>query len=78
MFQVVGAMAEFEKALIQERVRCGLKNARANGKQLGRPRRVVDCDRILAMKAGGASLRDIATMLNVGYGTIRARLVQVS
>ena len=78
MFQVVGAMAEFEKALIQERVRCGLKNARAQGKQLGRPRRVVDRDRILAMKAGGASLRDIATMLDVGYGTIRARLVQVS
>jgi len=44
MFQVVGAMAEFERALIQERVRCGLKNARARatGKQLGRPRRVVD------------------------------------
>jgi DNA invertase Pin-like site-specific DNA recombinase len=47
MFQVVGAMAEFEKALIQERVRAGLRNARANCKQLGRPPRVVDRQRII-------------------------------
>ena len=78
MFQVVGAMAEFERALIQERVRCGLKNARANGKTLGRPRRVVDRDCILRMKADGTSLREIATKLGVGYGTIRTRLAQVS
>jgi DNA invertase Pin-like site-specific DNA recombinase len=78
MFQIIGAMAEFERALTQERVRCGLKNARANGKQLGRPRRVVDRDCILRMKAGGTSLRDIAAMLGVGYGTIRTRLAQVS
>jgi DNA invertase Pin-like site-specific DNA recombinase len=78
MFAVIGAMAEFELSLTKERVRCGLKNARANGKQLGRPRRVVDGNRILAMKAEGASLRDIAAVLGVGYGTIRTRLQQVS
>jgi len=38
MFQVIGAMAEFERSLIVERVRSGLKNARAKGKVLGRPR----------------------------------------
>jgi DNA invertase Pin-like site-specific DNA recombinase len=42
MFQIIGAMAEFERALIQERVRAGLKNARAKGKHLGRPRVAVD------------------------------------
>ncbi len=31
MFQIVGAMAEFERSLIQERVRAGLRNARAKG-----------------------------------------------
>src|ERR1035437_5339427 len=41
MFQIIGAMAEFERALIQERVKAGLHNARRNGKKLGRPRRVV-------------------------------------
>jgi DNA invertase Pin-like site-specific DNA recombinase len=38
MFQIIGAMAEFERSLIQERVCAGLRNARAKGKQLGRPR----------------------------------------
>ena len=38
MFQIIGAMAEFERALIQERVRAGLRNARAKGKHIGRPR----------------------------------------
>jgi DNA invertase Pin-like site-specific DNA recombinase len=37
MFQVIGAMAEFERSLIVERVRSGLKNAKAKGKTLGRP-----------------------------------------
>jgi DNA invertase Pin-like site-specific DNA recombinase len=37
MFQIIGAMAEFERALIQERVRTGVRNARAKGKRLGRP-----------------------------------------
>jgi DNA invertase Pin-like site-specific DNA recombinase len=78
MFQVIGAMAEFELSLTKERVKCGLVNARAQGKQLGRPRRVVDRDSILAMKAEGSSLRDIATTLGVGYGTVRTRLAQVS
>jgi DNA invertase Pin-like site-specific DNA recombinase len=38
MFQIIGAMAEFERALIHERVKAGLRNARAKGKRLGRPR----------------------------------------
>ena len=78
MFQIIGAMAEFERSLIQERVCCGLKNARAHGKQLGRPRRIVDRDRVLHMKAKGMSLRSIADELGVGYGTVRSRLAKVS
>jgi len=38
MMQLLGAMSEFERALIQERVCAGIRNARAKGKQLGRPR----------------------------------------
>lgn len=78
MFQVIAAMAEFELALTRERVVSGLAHARAQGKQLGRPRRVVDRDRVVRMKAEGMSLRDIADKLGVGYGTIRTRLAQVS
>jgi len=37
MFQMLGVFAEFERSIIQERVRAGLKRARSEGKRLGRP-----------------------------------------
>ena len=37
MFQMLGVFAEFERALIRERVKAGLDRARAQGKRLGRP-----------------------------------------
>jgi DNA invertase Pin-like site-specific DNA recombinase len=74
LFTIVGAVAQLERDLIRERVRAGIRNARASGKQLGRPRRVVDRDRVRDMRAAGASLRQIATQLGVGYGTVRARI----
>ena len=43
MFQIIGAMAEFERSLIQERVKAGLRNARAKGKRFGRPRVACGC-----------------------------------
>jgi len=67
-------MAEFERALIQERVKAGLHHARRIGKQLGRPRRIVDLDGIARMRAKGDSLRSIAEKVGVGYGTVRVRL----
>src|SRR5712671_5479560 len=53
MFQIIGAMAEFERALIQERVRAGIRNARAKGKRLGRPRVICDASRIADLRAKG-------------------------
>src|SRR5215471_15322734 len=38
MFQMMGVFAEFERAMIQERVRAGLARAKSEGKRLGRPR----------------------------------------
>lgn len=37
VFTVLGAVAELERSLIAERVRAGLRNARAKGKRIGRP-----------------------------------------
>jgi DNA invertase Pin-like site-specific DNA recombinase len=71
MFQIIGAMAEFERALIQERVRAGLRNARAKGKRLGRPRVIVNVTRIASLRASGVSWRAIARELGVGEGTVR-------
>jgi DNA invertase Pin-like site-specific DNA recombinase len=69
MFQVIGAMAEFERSLIQERVRAGLRNAVARGVRLGRPRTVVDSDLIARLRASGASWREVAEQMRIGVGT---------
>jgi len=70
MFQIIGAMAEFERALIQERVKAGLRNAKAKGKKLGRPRADVDPSRVEALRASGASWRAIAKQTGLGVGTV--------
>jgi DNA invertase Pin-like site-specific DNA recombinase len=70
MFQIIGAMAEFERALIRERVRAGLRNARAKGKQIGRPRAEVTQPQVAALRAQGASWREVAKQLDVSVGTV--------
>lgn len=70
MFQIIGAMAEFERALIRERVRAGLAHARSKGKRLGRPKVVVDAARIATLRASGASWRAISEQMRVGIGTL--------
>src|SRR5215469_11162747 len=65
VFTVLGAVAELERSLIAERVRAGLRNARAKGKRLGRPRAAVDSARIGSLRAQGRTVREIASEL--GY-----------
>jgi DNA invertase Pin-like site-specific DNA recombinase len=69
MFQVVGAMAEFERALTQERVKAGLRLAKSKGKRLGRPRTAVDAKQVAALRASGASWKVISRELGIGVGT---------
>lgn len=70
VFTVLGAVAELERSLIAERVRAGLRNARAKGKILGRPRRDLDISRIAALRAQGHGWKAIARELKVGVGTL--------
>jgi|SRR5215472_8817726 len=67
MFQIIGVMAEFERVLIQERVKAGLTVARSKGKTLGRPRikreRDRDTKRIRQLRGEGQSYREIADEL---------------
>jgi DNA invertase Pin-like site-specific DNA recombinase len=70
MFQIIGAMAEFERALIQERVRAGLRNARSKGKKLGRPRVVVDAALLARLRAQGLSWRAIGREMGLAAGTV--------
>src|ERR1700730_10358953 len=72
VFTVLGAVAELERNLIVERVRAGLRHARAKGKRLGRPRKPMNLDQIKAMRAAGDSWRTISRKLDVSVGTVFA------
>ncbi len=71
VFTVLGAVAELERSLIAERVRGGLRNARAKGKRLGRPRKIVDAARIGRLRAQGVSWRKIARQMECSARTAR-------
>ncbi len=71
VFTVLGAVGELERSLIVERVRAGLRNARAKGTRLGRPRVVVDAAKIAALRSQGLSWAKIGERLGLGEGTIR-------
>jgi DNA invertase Pin-like site-specific DNA recombinase len=69
MFQIIGAMAEFERSLIQERVKAGLRNARANGKRFGRPRVEIDAVKVAELRRDGLSWSQVCRTLNVSKGS---------
>ena len=75
MFQMLGVFAEFERSIIQERVRAGLRRAKAEGRQLGRPRLApeVEAQILAALKAPGRTegVRKIAKRFGVDPGTVQ-------
>jgi DNA invertase Pin-like site-specific DNA recombinase len=75
VFTVLGAVADLERSLIVERVRAGLRNAKAKGKSLGRPRVAVDAARIAALRSQGMSWARIGEELGLGEGTVRRTAV---
>ena len=74
LFQVIGAMAEFERSLIRERVAAGIRHARERGVTLGRPRATFNIEQARALRARGASYRDIGKALGVGKDVIWSAL----
>ena len=76
LYQVLGAVAEFERGLIRERTLDGLERARRAGKQLGRPS-VLDRrtkSRILRLRRSGNSIRAIAERVDLSVGTVHNAL----
>jgi DNA invertase Pin-like site-specific DNA recombinase len=74
MFGMMGVFAEFERAMIQERVRAGLARAKAEGVQLGRPRideKTEGAIRRALAKKDRSGIRKIAGELGVGVGTVQ-------
>jgi DNA invertase Pin-like site-specific DNA recombinase len=71
---ILGAIAEFERARIQERVRAGLARARAQGVRLGRPRRRIDPERLASV--AGLPEREAARRLGIPRSTLQRWLAQ--
>ena len=72
MFQMLGVFAEFERSIIQERVRAGLLRAKREGKRLGRPPIAEKlAERIRAALAGGMSVRKTAAKFEVNPSTVQ-------
>ena len=76
VFTVLRAVAELERSLIAERVRAGIRNARAKGKTLGRPRVAVDASRIASLRSQGHSWGTIHRETGIGQGDGPAGLLQ--
>jgi DNA invertase Pin-like site-specific DNA recombinase len=74
VFTVLGAVAELERSLIAERVKAGLRNAKAKGKCLGRPRVAVDAATVADLRRTGASWAQICAQLGLSKGTAQRAL----
>jgi DNA invertase Pin-like site-specific DNA recombinase len=77
LFHVMGALAEFERALISERTRAGMFAARERGAPLGRPRRLASAQVKAAhssLRAGQATLKELALSMRVSRPTLRRAL----
>jgi putative DNA-invertase from lambdoid prophage Rac len=72
VFTVLGAVAELERSLIVERVKAGLRNAKAKGRKLGRPRMIVDAAQI--GRAQGRTVREIASELGKSRSLVHKTL----
>jgi DNA invertase Pin-like site-specific DNA recombinase len=72
MFQVTGAFAEFERSMIRQRVRAGLKRAVERGATLGRPKINSDVERrIKSQLRAGKGILKVARELGLGTSTVQ-------
>jgi DNA invertase Pin-like site-specific DNA recombinase len=78
IFTVLGAVAELERSLIAERVRAGLRNARAKGKRLGRPRSQVSASQIRELLAAGQNMEQVGSTLGISAATVCRRARSMS
>jgi DNA invertase Pin-like site-specific DNA recombinase len=74
LFGIVASMAQFERSLIVERVKAGLRNAKLKGHLPGPKKFKLDLDSIRKRMAGGESLRGVARSLNVSPALLSKRL----
>jgi DNA invertase Pin-like site-specific DNA recombinase len=70
LMNIMASFAEFERELIVERTLAGLTRARREGKTLGRPRKVLDRNKVRKLHRQGLGVRAIAAQLGVSHMTV--------
>ena len=70
MVVIVGAIAELEKSLIVERVRAGMRRAKAEGRRIGRAPLDLDREQVVADRRSGMSLTEVAKKYHVSRATV--------
>ena len=71
----MGGFAEFDRAMIQERVKAGLQRAKAQGKVLGRPStqlEKVEAVKARSPRAGSVGIIKLAKLHGAGVGTVQS------
>ncbi len=71
----MGAIAEFERSLIRERVLAGVRRAKENGIRLGRPPLEVNIEKIKELVLSGNSVRKIAKQMGISKSLVHKTLV---
>ena len=74
IFTVLGAVAELERSLIVERVKAGMRNAKAKGRLPGKQRRELNLEQIKQRMEAGESQRAIAKSLHISPALLTKRL----
>jgi len=70
IFTIISAVSQLERDIIAERVRMGLRRAKEEGKQLGRPRASIDLEKLNRLHSEGLSHRAIAAELGTSHATV--------
>ncbi len=79
LFRMLGVFAEFERAMIRERVMAGLARAKAQGKSIGRPKVNGQVEKkVLKLRSGGMGIKKIAKQAGVAVGTVYRILDQAA
>ena len=74
VFTIMGAIAEFERSLIRERVLAGIRRAKENGIRLGRPPLQVDIKKMEKLALSGNSVRAIAKEMSISKSLVHKTL----
>ncbi len=78
LIHLLAAFAEFERAIIKERVKAGLQNAKAKGRRLGRPTLTIDLLDLRQLRKEGLSIRQIAERLKISPASVHKTLTSLA